>query len=144
VSLPAPLPGLVIRYAFLWKREARAGTQEARKERPAAIVIVSRKVPDGPARVVVVPVTHSPPRDLAAAVELPDAVARSLGLDDGRHWIVCDEVNRFAWPGYDLRLVPGRSGVLTYGMLPEAIYDEVLRRVIALDAARRVSVTTRD
>jgi hypothetical protein len=29
-------------------------------------------------------------------------------------------------------------------MLPEAIYDEVLRRVIALDAARRVSVTTRD
>ena len=144
MSFPAPLPGLVVRYAFLWRREAKAGAQEARKERPAAIVIVSRKVPDGPARVVVVPVTHSPPRDPALAVELPDAVARSLGLDDGPHWVVCDEVNRFAWPGFDLRPIPGRSGAWEYGMLPEAIYDEVLRRIIALNEARRVSVTDRD
>ncbi len=144
MSLPAPLPGLVIRYAFLWRREAEAGAQEARKERPAAIVIVSRKRRDEPARIVVVPVTHSPPGDPATAVELPDVVARSLGLDDGRHWIICDEVNRFAWPGFDLRPVPGRSGAWAYGMLPEAIYDEVLRRVIALDEARRLSVTTRD
>jgi hypothetical protein len=144
VSLPAPRPGLVVRYAFLWAREAKAGAQEARKERPAAIVLVSRKVAGRPARVVVVPVTRTPPGDPSATVELPDAVARSLGLDGGRHWIVCDEVNRFAWPGFDLRPIPGRSGSWEYGMLPAALYDEVLRRVIALNEARAVSVTSRD
>jgi hypothetical protein len=144
VSLPAPLPGLVVRYAFLWRREAKAGANEGRKDRPAAIVLVSRKVAGGATRVVVAPVTHTPPDNPAATVELPDAVARSLGLDEGRHWIVCDEVNRFAWPGFDLRPIPGRSGSWEYGMLPAAVYDEVLRRVIALNEARALSVTSRD
>jgi hypothetical protein len=71
-------------------------------------------------------------------------VAESLGLDAGRHWIVCGEVNRFAWPGFDLRPIPGRSGSWEYGMLPAALYEEVLGRVIALNDARAVSVTARD
>lgn len=32
---PEPTPGLVIGYAYLWEREARAGRDESVKDRPA-------------------------------------------------------------------------------------------------------------
>ena len=41
MTLPVPLPGLVIRYSFLWSREARAGATEGRKDRPCAIVVAT-------------------------------------------------------------------------------------------------------
>jgi hypothetical protein len=34
VSFPAPKPGLVIRYSFLWSHEADAGAVEGAKDRP--------------------------------------------------------------------------------------------------------------
>jgi hypothetical protein len=44
VSWPEPQPGLVIRFSYLWKREADAGREEGVKDRPRAIVLaVERK-----------------------------------------------------------------------------------------------------
>lgn len=40
MTLPVPEPGLVIRYAYLWDREAREGRDEGSKDRPCAIVLV--------------------------------------------------------------------------------------------------------
>jgi hypothetical protein len=40
VNLPAPRPGLVIRYSYLWAREAEEGRDEGVKDRPCAIVLV--------------------------------------------------------------------------------------------------------
>ncbi|MGH8294414.1 MAG: hypothetical protein ACRETZ_02760 [Steroidobacteraceae bacterium] len=39
MSFPDPRPGLVIRYAYLWKREHDAGREEGSKGRPCAIVL---------------------------------------------------------------------------------------------------------
>jgi hypothetical protein len=132
--LPEPTPGLVIRYAFLWSDEARRGAEEAAKDRPCAIVVAMWRAA-GDLDVIVAPVTHAPPSE-DDSVEIPIIVARKLGLDAGPHWIRIDELNRFAWPGYDLRAIPGRPGEYAYGMLPETLYRS-LRRAI-LERQRRL------
>lgn len=39
VSFPDPHPGLVIRYAYLWKREYDEGREDGSKDRPCSIVL---------------------------------------------------------------------------------------------------------
>jgi mRNA-degrading endonuclease toxin of MazEF toxin-antitoxin module len=87
-----PEPGLVISYAYLWRREQQQGHEEGRKVRPAVIILAVRAEPSGAPRVTVAPITHSPPSDPDLAVELPGRVKTHLGLDDQRSWIVIDEV----------------------------------------------------
>ncbi|HXV01273.1 MAG TPA: hypothetical protein VG166_12325 [Caulobacteraceae bacterium] len=132
--MPEPTPGLVIRYAFLWSDEARRGAEEAAKDRPCAIVVAMRRTA-GDLDVIVAPVTHAPPTE-NDSVEIPIIVARKLGLDAGPHWIRIDELNRFAWPGYDLRALPGRPGEYAYGMLPETLYKSL--RLAILERQRRL------
>ena len=60
MSWPDPEPGLVIRYAFLWRREADAGLEEGLKDRPCAIVLAV-KSEIGETTVYVLPITHSAP-----------------------------------------------------------------------------------
>jgi hypothetical protein len=63
MSFPAPKPGLVIRYSFLWSHEAAAGADEGSKDRPCAIIVATRMV-DGEVRTIVAPITHLEPRIL--------------------------------------------------------------------------------
>jgi hypothetical protein len=95
VSLPEPKPGLVIRYSFLWSHERDKGAVEGSKDRPCAIVLAMRRVENGLVQVVVAPITHSPPPDEDASVEIPAPTSLGLGLDDRRHWLRCEELNRF-------------------------------------------------
>ena len=129
MKFPVPRPGLVIRYSFLWSHEKDAGADEAAKDRPCAIVVAASRQNGGDINVVVAPVTHAPPKDPADSIEIPAAVCRSLGLDDDCHWLRLDELNRFAWPGFDLRPVLGAKASYSYGMLPQPLY-EVLRQGI--------------
>src|SRR5947209_6944703 len=98
MPLPEPEPGLVIRYSYLWLDDFLAGQEEGVKDRPCAIVTAVRNEADGEKRVLVLPVTHSPPKHPEYAVEIPQAVKRHLGLDDERSWIVVSECNEFTWP----------------------------------------------
>ncbi len=41
MKLPAPEPGSVIRYAYLWADEQRRGREEGRKDRPVLVLAVS-------------------------------------------------------------------------------------------------------
>jgi hypothetical protein len=135
MTWPVPQPGLVIRYSYLWQREAKAGQEEGVKDRPCAIVIASVDE-DGQTRVYAVPVTHALPRDVETAIEIPTAVKMRLGLDSERSWIVVSEVNIFAWPGPDLRFIPGKGSSNTvYGFLPPTFFRLVRDRF--LDAGRR-------
>jgi hypothetical protein len=143
VSYPAPLPGLVIRFSFLWSREARAGATEGRKDRPCAIVVAVPRGEAGDLRVAVVPVTHSAPDDPAASIELPQAVKVALGLDPEPSWVRLDELNVFSWPGYDLRPVPGTDWI-DYGPLPQPLFERIRRGVLALNRARRIRQVDRD
>jgi mRNA-degrading endonuclease toxin of MazEF toxin-antitoxin module len=84
---------MVIRYAYLWRSEQARGLEEGSKDRPCAVLLA---VTDeaGDRKVVVLPVTHTPPRDATLAVEIPAATKRRLGLDDDRSWVVTTEANR--------------------------------------------------
>lgn len=82
----------VIRYPYLWARQARAGETEGRKDRPVAVgVRIAR--PDGDL-VFVFPVTSKEPNASRFSAEIPDIEKRRAGLDaDLRLWIVFDEFN---------------------------------------------------
>ncbi|MEQ9122127.1 MAG: hypothetical protein RIM80_06125 [Alphaproteobacteria bacterium] len=109
-ELPVPEPGLVIRYRYLWADERRRGQEAGVKPRPCAIILALTQ-DAGRIRTAVVPITHLPPGPGAAAVELPPAVKRRLGLDAARSWAIVDEANVFVWPGADLEAVPGAKPV---------------------------------
>lgn len=111
MSIPTPKPGLVIRYSFLWSSERERGSVEGAKDRRCAIVVAVPHGDDEQIRTVVAPITHSPPEeeDPRTSLEIPAAVCRSLGLDGVRHWVRFDELNRFTWPGYDVRPRPDGS-----------------------------------
>jgi hypothetical protein len=47
-------------------------------------------------------------------------VKRHLGLDDEPSWIITTEVNRFVWPGPDIRVVEGSDTPL-YGAIRQAV-----------------------
>jgi mRNA-degrading endonuclease toxin of MazEF toxin-antitoxin module len=106
MAIPTPVVGLVIRYSYLWHREFLAGGRRRSKDRPCAIVAALRFDEDGETRVLVLPITHGPPNDTSACVEIPAKVKGQLGLDAARSWVVInDGMNLFG-------LVP------TYGGFP--------------------------
>jgi hypothetical protein len=128
VKIPEPIPGLVIRYSYLWQSEFVSGRDEGSKDRPAAIVAAIVSDTDGKKRVLVLPITHTPPLAKAqeTTIEIPPAVKRRLGLDDEPSWIVITEANEFIWPGPDLRPVPGdQLGGNAYGFLPPGLFARV-------------------
>jgi hypothetical protein len=122
----------------LWLREARAGREEGRKDRPAAVMVVTAEA-GGEKRVLALPITHSPPKAGSEAVEIPLPVKARLGLDGDRSWVVIAEANVFAWPGPDIR--PATAERFAYGVLPPAFFRHVRDRFLALDAARRATIT---
>src|ERR1700722_7671004 len=107
MAIPTPEPGLVISYAYLWEHEARGGQEEGSKDRPCVIALAVERLPVGETLVTVLPVTHRPPEHPSAAVEIPLAVRRHLGLDDARSWVIVSEGDQFVRPGYDLPKPPG-------------------------------------
>ena len=143
MALPTPVPGLVIRYAFLWRDEAARRREEASKDRPCAIILVTEKkrssrdeTPD--VIVTVLPITHTPPKDPKLAVEIPSATKLRLGLDDARSWIVVTDANQFVWPGPDLRFEIGNDATsCSYGLLPRSVFNEVRDKFVAAANAQR-------
>jgi hypothetical protein len=128
LAIPDPEIGLVIHFNYLWKREQDQGRDNARYARPCAIVVARRRQADGTVIVMVVPITHSAPDAETKALEMPAAVKQSLGLDDERSWIVVNEVNEFAWPGYDLQ--PNAKGQIAYGITPNRLYNRIRQLVL--------------
>ncbi len=143
MPLPKPVPGLVIRYSFLWTYEARAGSEEGSKDRPCAVLLATT-TENGRQIVTVLPVSHTPPADERLAVEIPAGTKARLGLDEARSWIVLSEANRFQWPGPDLRPVPGdKDANVAYGLLPTGLYEQVRNKWLAAFEAHRVGQVNR-
>ena len=143
MPLPRPVPGLVLRYSYLWREEYLKGLEEGRKDRPCAVILV---VEDESGRqvVTVLPVTHSPPSDPSQALEIPVETKRRLGLDDERSWVVMTQANQFAWPGPDLRPAkPGEAGSVAYGHLPRTFFEHLRKRFVTMVKARRVGLVGR-
>jgi hypothetical protein len=139
VDIPPPQVGLVIGYAFLWRDEAEAGRDEGRKDRPCVIVVSTMRV-DGRVVATVAPITHTPPRDIEWAIELPAHTKARLGLDEQRSWALATDLNQFVWPGVDLRPTKRGGDAIAYGFLPANM--TVALRAKILELARRGSRLT--
>ena len=141
MTLPLPQPGQVIRYAYLWWNEARAGSTDGIKNRPCSIVLTSN-VSGGHTIVYVLPITHTPPANADEdGVEVPRATKHRLGLDAARSWIITTELNQFTWPGPDLRLTA--TGDYLYGFLPERLMRMVLKSVKKNARGKRLKAVPR-
>ena len=143
MALPDPHPGLVICYSYLWASQHHTGQEDGLKDRPC-VIVVARQVVTDKTLVTVVPVTHAPPADPQAAIEIPPQIKAHLGLDWQSSWILLSEVNDFIWPGPDLRHVAGSYPPrFEYGVLPPRFFRGVRDRLLALYATRRVQAVPR-
>jgi len=144
VNWPAPQPGLVIRYSYLWESEARQGREEGVKDRPCAVILVLLREGEEHPIVRVLPITHAPPSDPADALEIPAPTKERLGLDSDRSWVVLSEANDFIWPGPDLRPRPGGdAGTVAYGFLPPGFMHVLRERLERRRREKRLKTTTR-
>ena len=130
MPLPEPSPRLIIRYDYLWTREAAAGREQG-EERPACLV-AAIDVPASPRFIVVLPITHSQPDQDTVGVEIPAKVRNALGLDDAPCWIIVSEHNVDEWPNAGLAPLPGRPGVLSYGFIRPALFAQVKTKFLEL------------
>lgn len=135
-----PEIGLVIRHAYLWWNEARAGREEGRKDRPCVIIHL-RLDEHQELETYICPITHAPPENPEKAMEIPPATKTRLGLDDERSWIITTEVNRFIWPGPDIR--PITEGKYSYGLLPAALTRDLVANVRSNAEDKSLLITMR-
>ena len=137
-----PRNGEVIHYSYLWRDEKRRGLEEGRKPRPSAVILSKKDTVSDVCRVLVLPITHTQPVDLGIAIEISDQEKRLIGLDNESQWIVCNEVNQFIWPGFDVRPRVGESHI--YGMLPRNLYERAKQLFLKLHALGRSRSIDRD
>ena len=113
------------------------------KDRPCAVVVAIKPAEDE-LRVIVLPITHSPPHPPDEGIELPRSTKMRLGLDEDRSWVIVSEANDFVWPGPDLRVVPGQGPEsAAYGFLPPVVFRAVRDRFVARYRSRTISLVTR-
>ena len=136
-----PEIGLVIRHAYLWWNEARVGREEGTKDRPC-VIVHTRQNEYGETEVYISPITHTPPERPERAMEISKATKARLRLDDQRSWIITTEINRFIWPGPDIRPVPG--GGMSYGLLPETMTRDLVQQIKKNTRDRALLVVGRD
>lgn len=96
------------------------------------VVVVARLVTEGRTELMVAPVTHAEPTG-GKGVPIPPSVKRHF-LKQGNEpsWIVTREVNRFVWPGPDVRTAKGADAPL-YGAIPARLFEQ-LRQEISTNA----------
>ena len=104
------------------------------------MVVVARIISGNRTQLLVAQVTHSEP-DRGNGVEIPPPVKRHLGLDRERSWIVTTELNRFNWPGPDVRIV-SESGDPFYGEIPAKLFEEMRSSILANSNQRRTTTRT--
>ncbi len=130
MPLPEPKPGLIIRYDYLWTREAAAGRDQGKE--PRACLVAATDAAASPRFVVILPITHTPPDKDTVGVEIPAKVREALGLDDAPSWVIVSEYNVDEWPNGGLAPVPGRPGVFSDGFIPPGLFAQVKAKFLEL------------
>ena len=134
MSFERILTGAVIRYPYLWAREAHDGETEGRKDRPVAVGLRLARVNGD--LIILFPITSREPETARFSAELPAIEKRRAGLDPTlRLWLILDEFNTD---------IVGRSFYLEpippIGRLSKAFFLPLLREFVA----RRASFTQVD
>lgn len=77
-------------------------------------------------------------------VEMPPRVQAHLGIGEAPCWIIADEINRFTWPGPDIRPVRrGDQVSLRYGSIPGKLFEQLRRLVDEVARKGQLKVTKR-
>ena len=105
------------------------------------MVVIARTARVDFIELLVAPVTHSEPAK-GDGVELPPPVKRHLGLDSDRSWIIATELNRFIWPGPDVRIVPGGESPY-YGEIPAIIFERLKAAILKNRDGNQVRISKR-
>jgi hypothetical protein len=125
MSFSAIQTACVIRYPYLWAREAARGETEGRKHRPV-VVGVRLLRPNGDA-LLLFPITSTEPSADRFAIEIPETEKRRAGLEQRlRLWIVLDDYNQDVI-GQSFYLEPGPP----LGRFSKAFFLPVMRAFIA-------------
>ena len=130
MAIPEPKPGLVIRYDYLWTREAERGGGQG-KERPACLVAAS-DASAMPRFVVILPITHASPAGDVVGIEIPPKVCQAIGWDDAPSWVIVSEHNIDEWPNAGLAAIPGRPGVFSYGFIPPGLFARIKAKFLEI------------
>jgi hypothetical protein len=141
VALPDPKPGLVVRYDYLWSREAAAGRDQG-KDRPACLVAATDSLTK-PRYVVLLPITHTSPTGDTVGVELPPKVKRAIGLDDSPSWVIISEHNIDEWPNAGLAPIPGKPSTFSYGFIPPGLFAQIKTKFLELARQKRSDAVRR-
>ncbi|MCD2173823.1 hypothetical protein [Rhizobium sp. C4] len=88
--LPMLERGQIVRFFYLWKRQADAGEEAGRKARPACIVV---RTPEKPGAVFLFPITSQQPAPERLSLPFAEIECRRAGLAYPC-WIILDEYNR--------------------------------------------------
>lgn len=129
-GLPDPQPGLVIRYDYLWTREAAAGRQQG-KDRPACLVAATDSAVK-PRFVVILPITHTAASGDTVGIEIPVRVRAAIGLDDAPSWVIVSDHNVDEWPNAGLATIPSRPGTFSYGFVPPGLFKQIKGKFLEL------------
>ena len=125
--------GCVIRFSYLWARQAAHGETEGRKDRPTA---VGFRLPRASGDLLVLfAITSQPPQPDRLAVEIPSMEKRRAGLDSSlRLWIILDEYNTdIIGRSFHLEPVP------PLGQFSKAFFAPLMREFVRrASEARRV------
>ncbi len=82
--------GQVVRFHYLWARQAKAGEESGGKARPVCIVV---RAPGNPGAVYLFPITLQEPQSERISLALSEMECRRIGLSFPC-WIILDEYNR--------------------------------------------------
>lgn len=115
----------VIRYPYLWVREAGQGETEGRKYRPVAVGVRLTRIEGD--MLLLFPITTKEPESGRFSAEIPATEKRRAGLDvDMRLWIILDEYNADI-VGQSFYLEPD----LPIGRFSKAFFLPLMREFVA-------------
>jgi hypothetical protein len=141
VAIPDPKPGMIIRYDYLWSREASAGRDQG-KDRPTCLVAASDSLAK-PRYVVLLPITHSEPRGNTVGIEIPARVKQAIGLDAEPSWVIISEHNVDEWPNAGLSQLPGNPGIYSYGFIPPGLFKAIRAKFLELARSKQSQTVRR-
>ena len=129
MPLPAPEPGLVVHYGFVWAGPGRVRAADAGKDRPCLIVDVARTLEPNLAgravtRVVYLPISHLGPGPGETAIPIPPRVAAHLELSGPTWWLYTSYANEDDWP-FDLARRLGAEERFDDGFVPPRLVEQV-------------------
>ena len=81
--------GEVYEFSYLWKRQAEAGEESGRKDRPVCLAVTSGR---DPTALFLFPITSRKPLSGQQAIAIAEIECRRANLDHPS-WLVIDELN---------------------------------------------------